>query len=155
MMRSYFIALLVMSFWTISGQTDGTIQQKENQCEVVTRSGEGKLVNAAIDCKFLEYHKLDVELLGVRGELSEKGKTQLDTEVLPLLQQGFRVEIASDYTSRRTSSENKTISIRRAIRLAQHLSQQGIDDDYFLIRGNGDTAGTTGFSFRVIPFEEE
>ena len=148
-----FLLICLSTVLVASGQTEiKTSESALETCTLKTLSKEWEPSVGEINCKYLDYVKIPVKLNGILDRLSLKDKSILETEILPLLQKGFRIEIASNYVSSQSSRENKNSSIRRAILLAQYLSDKGIDERLFLINGFGDVNNTTGFSYRAIDF---
>lgn len=113
-------------------------QYKTVTKEVLKQKG-GLTTWAEVDCEFLEYTDLDIIWNLGSATLTNAAKAEIDAKLLPVMQQGVSVEIASHTDSRGTASSNQALSERRAQAVTNYLISKGINSSKITSNGYGET----------------
>ncbi|AXG71946.1 outer membrane protein A [Kordia sp. SMS9] len=105
--------------------------------EVLTKKG-GLTTWKEVDCKLLVYNDLNINWNLGSATLTASAKREIDTKLLPVLQTGVSVEIASHTDSRGTASSNEALSQRRAQAVTNYLISKGINASKIVSNGYGE-----------------
>ncbi|WP_046757936.1 OmpA family protein [Kordia jejudonensis] len=105
--------------------------------EVLTKKG-GLTTWKEVDCKLLVYNDLNINWNLGSATLTAAAKREIDTKLLPVLQSGVSVEIASHTDSRGTASSNEALSQRRAQAVTNYLISKGINASKIVSNGYGE-----------------
>lgn len=105
--------------------------------EVLTKKG-GLTTWKEVDCKLLVYNDLNINWNLGSATLTSAAKREIDTKLLPVLQTGVSVEIASHTDSRGTASSNEALSQRRAQAVTNYLISKGINSSKIVSNGYGE-----------------
>ena len=106
--------------------------------EVLKQKG-GLTTWAEVDCKLLEYTDLNIVWNLGSADLTGAARTEINSKLLPVMQQGVSVEIASHTDSRGTSSSNQALSERRAQAVTNYLISKGINSSKITSNGYGES----------------
>ncbi|WP_430412729.1 OmpA family protein [Kordia sp.] len=105
--------------------------------EVLTKKG-GLTTWKEVDCKLLVYNDLNINWNLGSATLTAAAKREIDTKLLPVLQTGVSVEIASHTDSRGTATSNEALSQRRAQAVTNYLISKGINASKIVSNGYGE-----------------
>ncbi|PTX62757.1 OmpA family protein [Kordia periserrulae] len=105
--------------------------------EVLTKKG-GLTTWKEVDCKFLTYNDLNINWNLGSATLTPAAKREIDTKLLPVLQTGVSVEIASHTDSRGSAASNEALSQRRAQAVTNYLISKGINPSKIVSNGYGE-----------------
>jgi outer membrane protein OmpA-like peptidoglycan-associated protein len=105
--------------------------------EVLTKKG-GLTTWKEVDCKFLTYNDLNINWNLGSATLTAAAKREIDAKLLPVLQTGVSVEIASHTDSRGTKESNEALSQRRAQAVTNYLISKGINSSKIVSNGYGE-----------------
>ena len=92
-----------------------------------------------VECKLLEYNDLNINWNLGSATLTTAAKREIDTKLLPTLQSGVSVEIASHTDSRGSKESNRLLSERRAQAVTNYLISKGINSSRIVSNGYGET----------------
>ena len=123
-----------------AGTTEETVAAKYKTVtkEVLKQKG-GLTTWAEVDCKLLEYTDLNIVWNLGSASLTNAAKAEIDAKLLPVMQQGVSVEIASHTDSRGTASSNQALSERRAQAVTNYLISKGINSSKITSNGYGES----------------
>ena len=93
----------------------------------------------AVDCALLEYNDLNITWDLGSAVLTPQAKAEIDNKLLPVLQDGVSVEIASHTDSRGSASSNRDLSERRAQAVTNYLISKGINSSRITSNGYGES----------------
>jgi outer membrane protein OmpA-like peptidoglycan-associated protein len=105
--------------------------------EVLTKKG-GLTTWTEVECKFLTYNDLNINWNLGSATLTAAAKREIDAKLLPVLQTGVSVEIASHTDSRGTKTSNEALSQRRAQAVTNYLIAKGINSSKIVSNGYGE-----------------
>lgn len=105
--------------------------------EVLTKKG-GLTTWTEVDCKLLTYNNLNINWNLGSATLTAAAKREIDQKLLPVLQTGVSVEIASHTDSRGTKESNEALSQRRAQAVTNYLISKGINASKIVSNGYGE-----------------
>ncbi|MGH1386884.1 OmpA family protein [Kordia sp.] len=105
--------------------------------EVLTKKG-GLTTWKEVDCKLLTYNNLNINWNLGSATLTAAAKREIDSKLLPVLQSGVSVEIASHTDSRGTKESNEALSQRRAQAVTNYLISKGINSSKIVSNGYGE-----------------
>ncbi|MEM6717720.1 MAG: OmpA family protein [Bacteroidota bacterium] len=105
--------------------------------EVLTKKG-GLTTWKEVDCKLLTYNNLNINWNLGSATLTSAAKREIDTKLLPILQSGVSVEIASHTDSRGSAASNEALSQRRAQAVTNYLISKGINPSRIVSNGYGE-----------------
>jgi len=105
--------------------------------EVLTKKG-GLTTWKEVDCKLLTYNNLNINWNLGSATLTAAAKREIDQKLLPVLQTGVSVEIASHTDSRGTAASNEALSERRAQAVTNYLISKGINASKIVSNGYGE-----------------
>lgn len=92
-----------------------------------------------IDCRFINYQKLDLGFAAYSGQLSEKDKKKIEKTVVRLIKKGFMIQLICHFDSKNTSHFNLNRSIEMTKFIRNYLIEQNIDDSKIVFTAKGDT----------------
>ena len=110
---------------------------------------------AEVDCKLVAYNDLNVNWELGSATLTAASKREIDAKLLPVLQNGVSVEIASHTDSRGSKESNRSLSERRAQAVTNYLISKGINSSRIVSNGFGETRLTNRCSDGVSCTERE
>lgn len=105
--------------------------------EVLVKKG-GLTTWKEVDCKLLTYNNLNINWNLGSATLTAAAKREIDQKLLPILQTGVSVEIASHTDSRGTAESNEALSQRRAQAVTNYLISKGINASKIVSNGYGE-----------------
>jgi outer membrane protein OmpA-like peptidoglycan-associated protein len=106
--------------------------------EVLSKKG-GLTTWKEVDCKLVEYNDLNINWNLGSATLTTEAKAEIDSKLLPVLQDGVSVEIASHTDSRGSASSNRALSERRAQAVTNYLISKGINSSRIVSNGYGES----------------
>ena len=106
--------------------------------EVLKQKG-GLTVWKEVDCKLLTYNDLNINWNLGSATLTPAAKAEIDAKLLPILQDGVSVEIASHTDSRGSKASNQALSERRAQAVTNYLISKGINSSKIVSNGYGES----------------
>lgn len=106
--------------------------------EVLTQKG-GLTSWKEVDCRLVEYNDLNINWDLGSATLTPAAKAEIDSKLLPVLQDGVSVEIASHTDSRGSAASNKALSERRAQAVTNYLISKGINASRIVSNGYGES----------------
>jgi outer membrane protein OmpA-like peptidoglycan-associated protein len=122
--------------------------------EVLTKKG-GLTTWKEVDCKLVEYNDLNINWNLGSATLTPAAKAEIDAKLLPVLQDGVSVEIASHTDSRGSKESNRALSERRAQAVTNYLISKGINSSRIVSNGYGESRLTNRCSDGVSCTERE
>ncbi|QHI35917.1 Outer membrane protein P6 [Kordia antarctica] len=105
--------------------------------EILTKKG-GLTTWTEVECKFLTYNDLNINWNLGSATLTAAAKREIDAKLLPVLQTGVSVEIASHTDSRGTKESNVALSQRRAQAVTNYLISKNINASKIVSNGYGE-----------------
>ncbi len=101
-----------------------------------------------IDCALVAFQKLDVLLQG--DVLSKRDEKILEQTFRKFIEEGYRLQLDSHYTSVGSIEDNIIQSRERGITLANYLVGLGYSSDLIIVNALGSGQKKTGFYYRVV-----
>ena len=92
-----------------------------------------------VDCTIVEYNDLNINWNLGSATLTNAAKAEIDAKLLPVLADGFSVEIASHTDSRGSKASNRDLSERRAQAVTNYLISKGINSSRIVSNGYGES----------------
>lgn len=92
-----------------------------------------------VECELINYSPLPINWNLNSATLTSTAKNIIDERLLPLLEDGMKVELASHTDSRGSDSFNQDLSDRRAKSVANYLIAKGISPSQLVAKGYGET----------------
>lgn len=108
-----------------------------------------------VECELLEYNDLNINWNLGSATLTAAAKREIDAKLLPVLNQGVSVEIASHTDSRGTKESNRGLSERRAAAVTNYLMTKGVNSSRIVSNGYGESRLTNRCSDGVSCTERE
>ena len=108
-----------------------------------------------VECKLVEYSPLPIEWNLGSATLTSAAKKLIDTRLMPVLQTGVAVELASHTDSRGSAASNQDLSERRAMSVSNYLISKGINSSQLTANGFGETKLTNRCADGVSCTERE
>lgn len=122
--------------------------------EVLVKKG-GLTTWKEVECELVEYSPLPIKWNLGSATLTSTAKGLIDTRLMPVLNKGVAVEIASHTDSRGSASSNQNLSERRAQAVVNYLMAKGVNASKLVAKGYGETRLTNRCSDGVTCTERE
>jgi len=134
--------------------TDIAAKYKTVTKEVLVKKG-GLTTWEEVNCELVEYSPLPIVWNLGSATLTSTAKGLIDTRLMPVLNQGVAVEIASHTDSRGSASSNQNLSERRAQAVVNYLMAKGVNSSKLVAKGYGENRLTNRCSDGVTCTERE
>jgi outer membrane protein OmpA-like peptidoglycan-associated protein len=92
-----------------------------------------------VECELINYSPLPINWNLNSATLTTAAKNIINERLMPLLEDGLKVELASHTDSRGSDSFNQDLSNRRAQAVANYLISKGISPSQLVAKGYGET----------------
>lgn len=150
--KTFTKTVLAKKAWTTTSTVPGKTQNVTKQI-LVTKGGLKAWKE--IDCKLANDNLLPINWNTGSATLTPRAKSLIDSKLMPILNKGIAVAIASHTDARGSAASNQRLSERRASAVVNYLISKGVNRSQLTGKGYGETRLTNRCADGVTCTEAE